>query len=35
MYEIAIVAGFGMAMAIGFYAGRRTFLLPFIYHKYE
>ena len=35
MYEISmveqlIVIGFGLAMAIGFFAGRKTLLLPFI-----
>ncbi len=30
MYEIGAIIGFGMAMAIGFFAGRRTRLLPFI-----
>ena len=30
MYEISIVIGFGFAAAIGFFAGRRTKLLPFI-----
>ena len=30
MYEISIVIGFGLAMWIGFFAGRRTKLLPFI-----